>query len=76
MFNILENVTNYNDTWNITFYFVVALALLIAIFWTYMQVVKNKFKKKEDLKENVIYDNSEDMIEDGIKYHYNKNKTH
>lgn len=38
MINFLETVTNYNDSWNMTFYYILVLVLLIGIFWTYMQV--------------------------------------
>jgi len=63
MIKILEAVTSYNDTWNITFWYIVVLALLIGIFWTYMQVFVKPLKKKEPLKENIIYHHSEDLIE-------------
>lgn len=65
MIKILEAATTYNDTWNITFWYIVVLALLISIFWTYMQVFVKPLKKKTNLKENVIYHNSEDLIEKG-----------
>ena len=72
MINLLDTVTQYTDSWNATFYYVAVLALLIGIFWTYLQVfVKplGKKKKKEQLKENIIYHNSEDVIEN---YNYDK----
>ena len=46
MINILETVTKYNDSWNLTFYYIAALALLIGIFWTYLQVFVKPLKKK------------------------------
>jgi len=63
MIKILEAAATYDDRWNITFYFVAALALLIGAFWTYMQVFVKPLKKKTVLKENIIYHNSEDLIE-------------
>ena len=62
MINYLDAVNYYKDTWNITFYFIVAIALIIGIFWTILQA--NKKKKKDMLEENIIYNHSEDMIED------------
>ena len=64
MINILETVTSYKDSWNLTFYYIAVLALLIGIFWTYMQVFVKPHKKKINLKENVIYNYSEDRIEE------------
>lgn len=68
MINLLE-VVEYTDSWNMTFYYVGALVLLIGIFWTYMQVfVKGAGKKKkEPLKENIIYHDTEDVIEESFK---------
>ena len=60
---ILETVTTYNDTWSITFYYVLVLVFLIGFFWTYMQVFVKPLKKKKQLKENIIYQNSEDVFE-------------
>ena len=64
MIFILEALSYYEDTWNITFYYIVAVALLIGIGWTYYQVFIKGEKKKEKLKENVIYNHSNDIIED------------
>ncbi len=61
--NFLETVTKYDDTWSITFYYVLVLVLLIGFFWTYMQVFVKPLKKKKELKENIIYQNSEDVFE-------------
>ena len=72
MIKILEAAVEYKDTWNITFYFVAALALLVGAFWTYMQVFVNPLKKKPALKENIIYHDSEDLIEKN--YNTKKNK--
>ncbi|MDD6879811.1 MAG: hypothetical protein PUD59_06305 [bacterium] len=70
MFNIIEATTAvYNDTsWEMTFYYVATLAFLIGAFWTYYQVfIKSKKKKKMIIKESIIYDNSEDVIEESCK---------
>lgn len=71
--NLLEASTSYNDSWNLTFYFVLVLVLLIGIFWTYMQVFVKPKKKTEVLKENKIYQNNEDTIEESYKKDYKKN---
>ena len=69
MFYLLEVSNTYNDTsWELTFYFVASLALLIGIFWTYYNVfIKKNKKKKTELKENIIYNNPEDTIEESYK---------
>ena len=69
MFYLLEVFNTYNDTsWELTFYFVASLALLIGIFWTYYNVfIKKNKKKKTELKENIIYNNPEDTIEESYK---------
>ncbi len=70
MIKFLETVQTYNDSsWQLTFYFVGILALLIGIFWTYMQVFvkKQKKNKKAPLKENIIYNHSDDVIEESFK---------
>ena len=36
MINFLEAATSYNDSWNLTFYYVATLAFIIGIFWTYI----------------------------------------
>lgn len=74
MINLLETVKNYNDSWNLTFYFIGVLALLIGAFWTYMQVFVKPLKTKKVQKENIIYQNCEDTIEDGDKYYNSKKK--
>ena len=61
MIKFIETVNYYEDTWNITFYFLIALALLIGIFWTVFQSFKNS--KSNKLSENTIYNNPEDVIE-------------
>ncbi len=63
MIFILEALNYYDDIWSITFYFLVALALLLGLLWTYYQVIIKGGKKKEPLKENVIYNHSDDVIE-------------
>ncbi len=67
MIYFLETTTKYSDNWSIAFYYLLALAILISIFWTYIQVFVKSLKKKKDLKENVIYQNSEDIIENADK---------
>lgn len=69
MFNIIEATTAvYNDTsWEMTFYYVATLAFLIGAFWTYYQVFIKSKKKKQPLKENIIYNNTEDVIEESGK---------
>ncbi len=81
MIYLLEEATNgkFDDSFTATFYYIAVLAILIGIFWTYFQVfVRGKKKDKEDLKENVIYQNTEDVIEEASKDEYyrkkNKNK--
>ena len=61
---ILEALNYYDDIWSITFYFLVAIALLLGLLWTYYQVIVKGEKKKEPLKENIIYNHSDDVIED------------
>lgn len=73
MINILETVT-YSNPWNITFYYVSIIAILIGLFWTYIQVfVKKPKKKKDNLKENIIYKHSEDVIEQDNNYKIKNN---
>ena len=69
MFNIIEVTTaTYNDTsWQMTFYYIATLAFLIGAFWTYYQVFIKSKKKKQPLKENIIYNNPEDVIEEAGK---------
>ena len=62
MIYILEMTDTFSDTWQITFYFVLALVILIATLWTFYQMHKNdKFNKKLD--ENIIYNKPIDLIE-------------
>ena len=63
MINILETLNTYNDTWTMTFYFVAAVAIMLGLLWTILQIHKNDELKNHKLKENVIYNKSEDMIE-------------
>lgn len=70
MLNLLENAVTYNDaSWEMTFYFVAVLALLIGMFWTYYNVfLKRRSKKsRKELTENIIYNNPEDIIEESYK---------
>ena len=72
---ILETVTSNNDTWSVTFYYVLVLVFLIGFFWTYLQVFVKPLKKKRQLKENIIYQHSEDIIENSdIEYELKKKK--
>lgn len=63
MINILEAVDLYNDTWLLTFYFVLGFSLVIGTAWTYYQMFVRGEKKKQPLKENIIYNQSDDVIE-------------
>lgn len=75
MFNILETVDLYEDTWLLTFYFVLSFSLLIGTAWTCYQMFWKRDKKKEPLKENIIYNNSDDVIEQyDEKYQKKENK--
>ena len=47
MIFILEALSYYEDTWNITFYYVVAIALLLGLGWTFYQMYGKGEKKKE-----------------------------
>lgn len=70
MLNLLENAVTYNDaSWEMTFYFVAVLALLIGMFWTYYNVFLKRRSKKnsKELTENIIYNNPEDIIEESYK---------
>lgn len=69
MIKFIETVNYYKDTWDITFYFVVAVALIIGILWTVIKLNKNE---KKALTENIIYNHSEDLIE---QYEPNKKKS-
>ena len=71
MLNILETVTN--DNWEMVFYYVLVLILLIGLFVTYLQVFVKPFSKKRPLKENIIFQHSEDVIEESFK-DYKKSK--
>ena len=62
MIKLLEISNQYSDTWNLTFYFVAAVVILIGIMWAYYQAFIKPDKKK-DLKENIIYNHSDDLIE-------------
>ena len=50
MINILETVDLYNDTWLLTFYFVLGISLLIGTAWTYYQMFVKGEKKKKAFK--------------------------
>ena len=72
---ILEAVTSNKDVWSVTFYYVLVLVFLIGFFWTYLQVFVKPLKKKKPLKENIIYQHSEDIIENSdIEYELKKKK--
>ena len=75
MIKLLEVVETYNDTWQITFYYIMVLIFLVGIFWTYMQVFVKKAKpQKKPLKENIIYQHSEDIIEESSKDYKKKSR--
>lgn len=74
MINILEAVDLYNDTWLLTFYFVLGISLLIGTAWTYYQMFVKGEKKKKPLKENIIYNQSDDVIENYDLYPKKKEK--
>ena len=74
MINILETVDLYNDTWLLTFYFVLGISLLIGTAWTYYQMFIKGEKKKQPLKENIIYNQSDDVIEHYDMYSKKKEK--
>ena len=65
MLNLLEVATN--DSFNIVFYYILVLILLIGLFITYLQVFVKPLSKKKTLKENIIYQHSEDVIEESFK---------
>ncbi len=69
-----EATTKFDDSFTATFYYIAVLALLIGVFWTYFQVfVRGRKKSNTDTKENTIYQNTEDIIEEADKeYYYNK----
>lgn len=70
MIYLLEAVDIYNDTWLLTFYFVLSISIVIGTAWTCYQMFWKRDKKllKTPLKENVIYNHSEDIIEYYEKY--------
>lgn len=69
MINILEAVDLYDDTWLLTFYFVMGFSFIIGIAWTYYQFfVKRDKKNNKPLKENIIYNHSDDIIENYEEY--------
>lgn len=70
MIYLLEAVDIYNDTWLLTFYFVLSISIVIGTAWTCYQMFWKRDKKllKTPLKENVIYNHSEDVIEYYEKY--------
>lgn len=70
MFNILEVNSTFNDTWRMTFYFIVAIAILLGLLWTVFQLYKNDKKKNTS---NEIYDKSYDAIEEDNIKRKNKN---
>ncbi len=72
MLEFLEVVTN--DDFSMVFYYILVLILLIGLFWTYLQIfVMPLSKKKKPLKENIIYQHSEDVIEESYR-NYKKTK--
>ena len=65
MIKILEAFNVYDDTWKMTFYVVFAIAIMIGFAWTYFRMIKKEeiHKGKRNLKENIIYNHSDDLIE-------------
>jgi len=62
MIKFLE-VFNANDfKWQLTFYLVAGIAMIIGLLWTCYKIFKND-KKKQMKEVNTIYDNVEDVIE-------------
>ncbi|MBR3661255.1 MAG: hypothetical protein IKN63_05100 [Bacilli bacterium] len=61
MLNLLEIAGSYDDSWRLTFYFILALVILLGLIWTVLQIYK---KDKKNNKTNVIYDKPYDAIED------------
>ena len=74
MINILETVDLYDDTWLLTFYFVLGFSLVIGTAWTYYQMIIKGDKAKKPLKENVIYNHPDDVIENYDTYPIKKQK--
>ena len=72
MLNLLEVVEN--DSFSMVFYYILVLILLIGLFFTYLQVFVKPLSKKKTLKENIIYQHSEDVIEESYKDKKEKNK--
>ncbi len=69
--NLLEIIAK--DDWSMVFYYILVLILLIGLFVTYLQIFVKPFTKKKPLKENIIYQHSEDLIEESSK-DYKKTK--
>ena len=65
MLNLLEVVEN--DNFSMVFYYILVLILLIGLFVTYLQVFVKPLSKKKPLKENIIYQHSEDVNEESFK---------
>ena len=65
MIELLEVVAN--DEWSMVFYYILVLVLLIGLFIAYLQVFVKPLTKKRPLKENIIYQHSEDIIEESSK---------
>ena len=69
--NLLEIIAK--DDWSMVFYYILVLILLIGLFVTYLQIFVKPLTKKKPLKENIIYQHSEDLIEESSK-DYKKTK--
>ena len=63
--NLLEIIAQ--DDWSMVFYYILVLILLIGLFVTYLQIFVKPLTKKKPLKENIIYQHSEDLIEESFK---------
>ena len=64
MLHLIEIANNtYNDTWKMTFYYVLALAILLGLLWTVYKEYRNE---KKAIKTNEIYDKPYDAIEEDV----------
>ena len=72
MIKFLEVVAK--DEWSMVFYYILVLVLLIGLFVAYLQVFVKPLTKKKPLKENIIYQHSEDIIEESSKDYKKKSR--
>ena len=62
MIYFLETFEANDFKWQLTFYLVAGIAMIIGLLWTCFKIFKND-KKKQTKEINTIYDNYEDVIE-------------